>query len=243
MSFTGEIVDERGVVERRFALDVSGRHVPGVLWTPSGAAGSRPLVLLGHGGSAHKRSPYMLAMARMLVRRCGFAAAAIDQQEHGARRSSAADDGEGLEWIRRRLFTPEATANAVEEWKATIDWLHEQDGVGVDRLGYWGWSMGTVFGIPLVAAEPRVSAAVLGLAGSRLGGLMAPAGQISCPVLFCWQLEDELMTRESVLELFDAIGSREKLLHANPGKHVEAPRRQYEATVSFLGERLGAATA
>ena len=42
-----------GVREQDFTLD----DVPGVLWSPAGLAGPRPLVLLGHGGGAHKRTP------------------------------------------------------------------------------------------------------------------------------------------------------------------------------------------
>ena len=235
MSFSGPNLEERGVSERSFALEVSGRRVPGLLWTPSGATGPRPLVLIGHGGTSHKRSAYVLAMGRMLARRNGFAAVAIDQQEHGERRTGSEGSSDA---VRERLFDRTTIENAVEEWKATVDWLQKQDGVGVGPLGYWGWSMGTVFGIPLVATEPRIQVAVLGLAGSRLGRLMKHAPEITCPVLFCWQMEDELMTRESVLELFDALGSRDKTLHANPGPHVGAPRRQYEATVRFLGEHL-----
>jgi len=239
MSFKGESVDEQGVVERRFELEVAGRWVPGLLWTPSGASGPRPLVLLGHGGTSHKRSNYILAMGRMLARRNGFAAAAIDQQEHGERRSQTQNGPPGREQIRERLFNQQATQNAVEEWKAVVDWLQKQPDIGISSLGYWGWSMGTVFGIPFVASEPRVDAAVLGLAGSAVGRLMKHAPEVKCPVLFCWQLDDELMARETVLELFDALGSADKTLHANPGRHVGAPRRQYEATVEFLRAHLG----
>src|SRR5205085_2298112 len=35
-----------GVTERRFDLDVDGENVPGILWAPENATGTRPLVLL-----------------------------------------------------------------------------------------------------------------------------------------------------------------------------------------------------
>ena len=63
-----------GVTERLFTLG----EVPGVLWTPEGAEGPRPLVLLGHGGGQHKRGPGLVNRARRLVTNCGFAAASIE---------------------------------------------------------------------------------------------------------------------------------------------------------------------
>ena len=36
-----------GVFEQLFTLG----EIPGVLWTPEGATGIRPLILMGHGGS------------------------------------------------------------------------------------------------------------------------------------------------------------------------------------------------
>jgi hypothetical protein len=48
-----------GVSERLFTLD----DLPGVLWSPAAATGSRPLVLLGHGGGQHKQVPGLVARA------------------------------------------------------------------------------------------------------------------------------------------------------------------------------------
>ena len=45
-----------GVTRREFRLEVEGDAVPGCLWHPADAAGPRPLILLGHGGSQHKKS-------------------------------------------------------------------------------------------------------------------------------------------------------------------------------------------
>src|SRR5260370_23808198 len=76
-----------GVCEQDFPLD----DIPGVLWSPAGAPGPRPLVLLGHGGGGgHKRAPNVLARARRLVTGRGFAAAAIDMPGFGDRPMTAA---------------------------------------------------------------------------------------------------------------------------------------------------------
>lgn len=54
-----------------------------LLWSPAGAAGSHPLVLLGHGGGQHKKAKGLVARAHRYVMACGFAVAAIDAPGHG----------------------------------------------------------------------------------------------------------------------------------------------------------------
>jgi hypothetical protein len=49
MRFTSEASSD-GVCEQLFTLG----EIPGVLWTPEGAAGTRPLIVMGHGGGEHK---------------------------------------------------------------------------------------------------------------------------------------------------------------------------------------------
>ena len=73
MRLTAETTSN-GVSERLFTLD----DIPGVLWSPAHATGSRPLVLLGHGGGQHKQLPGLVARAHRYVTACGFAVAAID---------------------------------------------------------------------------------------------------------------------------------------------------------------------
>jgi predicted dienelactone hydrolase len=85
-----------GVLEQLFALG----EIPGVLWTPEGAAGPRPLILMGHGGGQHKKAPVIVAQARRLVAECGFAVAAVDVPGHGDRPALA----------RRRVMGPEPGA-------------------------------------------------------------------------------------------------------------------------------------
>jgi hypothetical protein len=81
--------------------------------------------------------------------------------------------------------------------------------------------MGAAIGVPLVAAEPRIAAAVFGLAGRET--LAEAAGRITVPVEFLLQWDDEMVPREVGLALFDAFASREKTLHANPGRHAAVP--------------------
>src|SRR2546423_14678912 len=80
-----DTITERGVTERRVDFQGSESVVPGIIWAPEAAAGPRPVVLLGHGGTQHKRTPNLLALARRLVRHPGYAAVALDGPLHGGR--------------------------------------------------------------------------------------------------------------------------------------------------------------
>src|SRR5947207_8231488 len=84
MRFTSRTSSD-GVVEQLFTLPYTFGEIPGVLWTPDGAAGARPLILMGHGGGQHKKAPGIVARARRFAAGCGFAAAAVDVPGHGDR--------------------------------------------------------------------------------------------------------------------------------------------------------------
>jgi len=84
MDVLGEKV-EQGVVEQRFDLRVDGDTVPGIRWNPEGATGPRPTILIGHGGTQHKRVPNVLGLARRFVRHLGYSAVALDAPGHGDR--------------------------------------------------------------------------------------------------------------------------------------------------------------
>jgi pimeloyl-ACP methyl ester carboxylesterase len=230
-----------GVGERRFDLDVDGRVVPALLWAPSEGAGPRPLVVLGHGATRHKRVDYLLALARRLVRDHGFACVAIDAPGHGDRRAAPADDltvfSEFLaEWSREGTVE-----DMLADWAATIQAVRSLDEVGDGALGYWGLSMGTIYGVPLAAIEPRVQVAVfglMGLVGPTASRLAADARRVTCPVTFLQQWDDSLLPRKEVLDLFDAIGSLDKRLHVHPGDHAAVPVEELEFSVTFLARHL-----
>jgi dienelactone hydrolase len=212
-----------GVSEHLFTIN----DVPGVLWSPAGADNGRPLVLLAHGGGQHKKAPGLVARARRYVTALGFAVAAIDAPGHGDRPRTAQDE-QFTAALRERMAAGEPAgpliaranaapaAQAVPEWQATLDALQELDWVGTGGpVGFWGVSLGTGIGVPLAAAEPRITAAVFGLASHEF--LAEAAAGISVRVEFLLQWDDEQVPRESGLALFDAFASREKTLHANPG--------------------------
>ncbi len=231
-----------GVSERLFILD----DIPGVLWSPAGVTGRRPLVLLGHGGGQHKKSAGLVARAHRYVTACGFAVAAIDAPGCGDRPKVERHERLVAD-IRERVAHGEALGphmarynivlaeQAVPEWRAALDALRGLDDVG-GPVGYWGTSMGGGIGVSLVAAEPLITAAVLGLTGHE--SLAEIAGRITVPVEFLLQWDDEMISRDAGLALFDAFASRDKTLHANPGRHAGVPAYELESSERFFSRHL-----
>ena len=251
MHFTSEVATE-GVIERTFDLDVAGERVPGVIWSPSDTSERSPLVLMGHGGSQHKKFVGIVSRAHKYVLDFGFAVVAIDAPGHGERVPSEqaaqfvaelqkkfAGGKPVAELVAREMAR--LALQAVPEWQATLDAVQTFDFVGVGRpVGYWGVSMGGAIGVPFVAAEPRITAAILGLAGLLPGqkALADAAERITVPVEFVLQWEDEMVSRDSGLALFNSFSSQEKTLHANAGGHTRVPSWEAESWERFFKRHL-----
>jgi len=133
---------------------------------------------------------------------------------------------------------------AVGEWKATLDALQRLDEIGTHGpVGYWGVSMGTRYGVPFVATDPRLKCAVLGLfgIGPTEDEFSAHAKSLKVPLLFLFQLNDELMPPQSGLALFTAFGSEIKTMHVNPGPHVGIPLFERDSAEAFFVRHMGSA--
>jgi dienelactone hydrolase len=248
MNWRDDPLVSMGVSERPFYATCRGEQIPGILWEPEEAAGRLPLVLLGHGGKSEKRNPASLSLARRLVRRHGIAVCAIDAIDHGER-GAIVDTGDGpLQAEFMALWKRSDTFDRMNaDWAATLDELLASERFDPARIGYWGLSMGTMLGLPFVASEPRISAAVLGACGFTGPGAVAgrfaerlrvDAPNVGCPVLFIVQWDDEIFHRAGALDLFDAIGSRDKRMHVHSGKHGDVPMEAADATREFLAARL-----
>ena len=79
---------------------------------------------------------------------------------------------------------------------------------------------------------------MFGLAGGH-DALTEAAARIAIPVEFLLQWDDELVPRADGLALFDAFGSAEKTLHANPGRHADIPTFELDSTERFFARHLG----
>jgi hypothetical protein len=127
----------------------------------------------------------------------------------------------------------------VPEWQATLDALQALSEIGTEApIGYGGMTLGTATGLMLTAIEPRITAAALG--GVLVyEALIEAAGQITIPIEFLLPWDDEEIDRQSGLALFDAFASKEKTLHANPGRHNQVPRFEIDNSARFFLRHLG----
>lgn len=195
---------------------------------------------MGHGGSGHKGNERMLMLGRLFASDYGWCAAAIDGPVHGAR--GPVEDANHPAY-RSMWQRPDVVQSMIDDWRTTLDALSQLDAIDSSRVGYWGVSMGTMFGLPYVASEPRIRAAVLGKAGMngpsvvRSGidkhfDLFAP--KVLVPVLFVMQWDDERFERSGQLALFDRLGAPDKRLHAYPGLHIDNGPEAFEVQAAFL---------
>jgi len=200
----------------------------------------------------HKDAPFVARLARQLAGSLGYAAVAIDAPYHGERTPAGEKGLSPLERRKRmglaawRERNSQATVQAVADWRAAIDAVQGLDVAPDVPVGYFGVSMGTRFGIPLAAAEPRITAAVFGLFGQPAddweSGFARAARRVRIPLLFLLQWHDELFPRNDGLALFDLLGSRAKTLHANPGGHLQIPPAEVGHAVQFLRQHLAPGT-
>ena len=237
-----DAVDPAGRATREFEMRRAGtdRPVTGALWT-SAAASRAPLVLFGHGASGDRHQAPICHLAGRLADEAGCHSLAIDGPVHGLRQIGAGGREALREEMQRRTFVDDMVA----DWQSAL--VAAREVVEVTEIAYFGLSMGSMFGIPLLARLPEAKAAVLGLLGTTSAGrpfaerVLADAAQIGCPVLFLMQLEDELFPRDGYLRLFDALASTDKRLHANPGLHPQVPAEEVGHAFHFLSRRLRAA--
>jgi pimeloyl-ACP methyl ester carboxylesterase len=238
--------------------------VPGLWWLPEAASGPRPTILIGHGGTQHKRVPNVLSLGRRLVRHLGYTAVAIDAPGHGDRITDPDAARAAQRNLQRRIAEgrrsdgagppmvddPDAaaamaarSAKGVREWKAVLDELQKHEVTAEGPVGYWGVSMGTAIGLPFVASEPRISAAVLGLLGlgDRFGGeaFEQAARSLEMPGPVPLPVGRRAHDPRVGPRLFDAIGSVDKTMHVNPGGHVAMPLHERDAVEAFFARTLG----
>lgn len=226
---------------RDFHIARDGRRpVTGALWTPAEFNAESPMILCGHGASGDRYQAPIPHLARRFGEEAGYPVLAIDGPVHGLRQVGPG----GRVAFGEEMKRPSFLDDMVQDWQLAFERVTHDVDLGKGPLGYYGLSMGTIFGIPLLASKIEFAAAAIGLCGStgaasRIGErLLHDAATIDHPVFFIMQLEDELFDRDGYLALFDALSSKDKRLHANPGLHPQVPAEEIAFVVEFLTNQL-----
>ena len=232
--------DEResgGLRDVRLRLEGAGEAVPARLWLPRGEE-ARPLVLIQHPGMSGKDDAIVAGPARDWARAHGWACLALDAPGHGERAS--ADPLAALRDPERAAALADRFA---AEARAVVDAVAERYAVDAARLGYYGYSLGAMLGVAVVAGDGRYRAAVLAAAGE--GPLSGPAtgpgsrlpALASVAVRLIAKEGDELIAREATDALFAGLPGEKDLLTL-PGGHFAIGDDVTRAAEAWLAARL-----
>ena len=125
-----------------FSIEASVRRVTGAVWLPDEVSSHSPMVLMGHGASGDRYQTPIPHLARRFVE-AGFVALSIDGPVHGLRKVEPG----GREAFFKEAQRPTFVDDMVADWRDTFASISLACSVGQGPLGYFGLSMGTVFGV------------------------------------------------------------------------------------------------
>jgi cephalosporin-C deacetylase-like acetyl esterase len=98
-----------------------------------------------------------------------------------------------------------------------------------------------MMGLPVTASDERIKVALLVLMGTwgpNAEDLREFAPRVQCPVRFLVQWDDEIVPRDSCIELYGMLGTRKKTMHVNPGAHSAVPQFEITASADYLAKFL-----
>ena len=223
----------------KFKIQVADRTVPGVYWLPEGEP--RGLLLACHGGSGHKLSEAITKIVSHALP-LGLAVVAIDGPVHGERRADGLlDKVTAITSFREAWKNGVGKLTMADDMSEAVSYVQQVTQLQSKPLLYIGVSMGTAYGLPLLAHDKRFDAAVIGLwsTGHMASEHLADyAKQVTVPTLFTQQWDDEVFERHSTLDLFDAIASTNKRLVIYPGPHRELEGIRLAECMLFLASAL-----
>lgn len=218
----------------------SGPGIPCSIW--SAARSPRGIVLLGHGLGVDRDHETVRVPARVSALDHEAVVVVPEIPLHGVRDAHPRDPS-GIVDRWQSFWAGGGATTLTAELGCVLRFARAS--YGPLPVSYFGLSLGTQYGIPFLAREPEVCAAVLGLFGSRppprspLMNRDAPA--VRCPVYFVQKLDDELHGADSTTHLYQRLGAAEKVLDATPGGHAETSMASVRKACAFLA-RGGRAT-
>jgi len=218
---------------------------PTLLFTPPGEHAELPLVLLGHGAHLSKDDPVMQILAKGFCRNVPAAVALMDCPGHGERRAADVGDDQFESDIARRMSDPANHKQVREDWIAVEASARATDTRITGRTAYAGFSMGSIFGLAIVADLPSVVSAVFALGGlttdpARNALIEDGAARLGDrEVLMLNMTRDEHFPINKAIGLFETIPGPRRM-GVWPGTHVDLPVEAAELAVQFLARTLGA---
>jgi dienelactone hydrolase len=201
--------------------------------------GADAILLLGHGGGHSKDGPRFVALCRWYAANAGLAVVCIDAVDHGERQPEGRTPDIPREWHST------AIDQMVDDWRTASDalaWIGPP-------VAYVGFSMGSIFGLPTVAAMPSIKAAVFVVGGIPTGfgvddpplapRLLDAASRLGrVPVLMLNKTDDECFPAEGTRAVFDAIpGSRKRLMFWD-GNHDDWPPGLIAESIAFINRHM-----
>jgi dienelactone hydrolase len=252
-----ELNEAGGVRTIHFAIaSTHGERVTGLLWRPAGAEAALPAILMQHGAGSRKEDDYIRLPALRWVRE-GFACVAIDASGHGERQTRPRDPQAIWQrpWTRR-----DHAVQMCVDLQRTVDYLATRPDIDLDRLGFIGFSMGTINGVPFVARDQRVKSAVFCIGGATLSGFrelpdapqhveeMRTALAIVDPLYFAAKIaprpvlcingrRDEVVPPAAAQILFDALGEPKRIVWFDGG-HTDMRGPEFKEAWRFLHDTL-----
>jgi dienelactone hydrolase len=252
--------DERGLRLRVEFTSMHEHRVPGIVNIPRGVS-RPPVALILHGLTGSKEAPYVKGMSRVLMDG-GFATISLDAQYHGDRSRAGRD-------MRFHQFTSYTNRNAALQTALdcmrALDYATGRGDLDPGRIGFVGFSQGTIVGTPFCAWDTRVRAVALVVGGGDFLKLYSPAPNPAAreraeriaetidpihhaarifprPLLMINATRDDLVPRACTEALFAAAREPKRIIWYD-STHQGLPREAFDEVVRFLRTETAAGTA
>lgn len=210
------------------------------------------ILVVGHGFSSDRTADYIrLAAVEWAAR--GLVVAAADAPRHGERGTGQLPD-------LAEVGQPAVLVESVRDQRRLISTMGETRGLAGLPVAYLGFSMGTVTGVPLVAADARIGAALFTIGGStrvlveelfpHMLAVAEPVLAVTDPVVYARGMggrpvlqmnarHDTIFSERSALALYDAF-PEPKTLHFFDGEHASwvDGAAQYRRMYRFIERHL-----
>ena len=256
------IAEEDGVRTSHFVISSThGERVPGLIWQPVAQTAPAPVILLQHGAKSRKEDDYIRVPAMRWAKQ-GMLCVAIDAHGHGERATERHLREPDAIWTRPWTRRDHAV-QMCQDLQRTVDYLEAREtrpDADVARLGFAGFSMGTINGVAFVALDQRVKAAAFAVGGARLVHLRPPpddpelradlelAVEIVEPASFAPRIaprpvlmvngrRDELVPPAAAEALYAALGEPKRIVWYDGG-HAEMSGRELKEIWTFFSETL-----